>query len=295
MLQIIVPKLFAQTVSTPYCTSVEVNSYSAGNTALFELEAANYLNGLSWAGNVTQTAPATGVYNCHNYAWAGTSYWMTAWTKAALNAFDRSNINSTPPSGPYNVNRYWQDGSYTEVSESNATHVFYGSSNWQWVFGSGWKCPDDHSAKRITSGANAGKYESKWGNWGCYIHAKNESPYDASNCRYFKETPPPAYYIKSGSDICGYPGQGTYYVNSSGYAGVALYAYATSSSPNNYVWSAMWGGQCNAWFQWPNGSMADHSIYLNYGQSGGLLRVECKMYNGGTLLGTAYYYMTISP
>ena len=30
-------------------------------------------------------------------------------------------------------------------------------------------------------------------------------------------------------------------------------------------------------------------------EEGGVLRVECEMYNGSTLLGTGFYYLYVSP
>lgn len=46
---------------------------------------------------------------------------------------------------------------------------------------------------------------------------------------------------------------------------------------------------------WPSGSKADVSVYFNSGDSGGVVRLECKMYNGSTLIGTATYYLSVYP
>ena len=84
--------------------------------------------------------------------------------------------------------KYWEDGSYGEVSESTATKVWYGSC-WTWDSYLGWDNPYDHSAVRITSGSNAGKYESKWGAWPRYIHPAEKCPYPISNRKYYIKTP----------------------------------------------------------------------------------------------------------
>jgi hypothetical protein len=42
---------------------------------------------------------------------------------------------------------------------------------------------------------------------------------------------------------------------------------------------------------WPTGSHADFSFYLDPGDEGGVLAIECEMYSGYTLLGTGVYYL----
>lgn len=86
--------------------------------------------------------------------------------------------------------------------------------------------------------------------------------------------------------------------NTSNYAGTTL-----TVSPNylgyTYFWSATFTGSCDRWYIWPSndghGSSADISIYLNPGQSGGTLRVSCKVYNGLTYIGTNYTFVNVSP
>ena len=160
--------LFAQTVSTPNGSSVEVNIYSAGNIANLETFAANYIATRGWTTtgpnpDIIKTAHATGAYNCHSYAWymtegGSSNYWMNAATKADYQLYYDPE--------PKNIRKYWTDHSYIEVPESVATKVFYGScwtlNNFTWK----WENLCDHSAVRITSGAHTGKYESKWGPWG---------------------------------------------------------------------------------------------------------------------------------
>lgn len=80
----------------------------------------------------------------------------------------------------------------------------------------------------------------------------------------------------------------------SGYAGTTLVARnkATVTTPDTYVWSATFSGDCDRYYIWPTGGRADVSIYVNDGQTGGVMRVICEMYKGSTLLATAYMYVT---
>jgi len=103
---------------------------------------------------------------------------------------------------------------------------------------------------------------------------------------------PPFYIAPTPGD---YSGGSTTYANSSGYASFYVYAYATLSFPNSYVWSAQFYGQCNRWYLWPSYDRADISVYLDPGHSGGTLRIECGMYIGGTIIGTAFYYLEVLP
>jgi hypothetical protein len=56
-------------VYTPLGKSVEYQTVSAGDIALFEYQAANYISNRKWTNFVTKTGDATGEYNCHSYAW----------------------------------------------------------------------------------------------------------------------------------------------------------------------------------------------------------------------------------
>ena len=82
---------------------------------------------------------------------------------------------------------------------------------------------------------------------------------------------------------------------SGGYAGISLYAFPQMSSGLTYAWSATWTGQCDRWYIWPNGRMADLSVYLNSGHSGGTLRINCEISVGGVLASSLYYYLEILP
>lgn len=91
-------------------------------------------------------------YNCHGYAWwlheGGDSVWIG-----------------------YTPHIFWDEGSYDEVSESEATHVTYAGN---------------HSAIRI----NSQLYESKWGMLALVRHSPDNVPSNYlpnSTKRYFKK------------------------------------------------------------------------------------------------------------
>jgi hypothetical protein len=176
---------FAQ-VYTPFGTSVEYSIQSAGNVAEFENYAATYLSNRGWTNAVTKTGNATGEYNCHSYAWyksegGSNNYWINMYLSSEWNSLMASSFSSTPPS-PNNLNKYWTDGSYIPVSESQATKVWFGSC-WQWDSYVGeWVNLCDHSAVRLSSGL----YESKWGRLPRYIHPADKCPYTLSNRVYYK-------------------------------------------------------------------------------------------------------------
>lgn len=103
-------------------------------------------------------------YNCHGYAWwlheGGDSVW----------------IHCTP-------HIFWDEGSYDEVSESEATHVTYAGN---------------HSAIRI----NSQLYESKWGMLALVRHSPDNVPSDYlpnSTKRYFRKR---TFNIYGPSQIC---------------------------------------------------------------------------------------------
>jgi len=168
LLQMMVNPLSAQ-VYTPNCTSVDWLVRSAGDVSALDAYMASFIISQSWS--VTKIENATQEYNCHAYAWdmieGGTQkYWINAFTHNDMFLFYEDTFNTTLPS-PNNIAKYWADGSYLETIESQATKVYYGSC-WQWSTTlNRWKNECDHSAVRITSGANAGKYQSKWGGLWC--------------------------------------------------------------------------------------------------------------------------------
>lgn len=97
---------------------------------------------------------ASRTYNCHSYAWNLTE-----------GGTDICWLNQNP-----DLNKYWNDGSYQQVSESNAVKIFYYDG--------------DHSAVKSTT--HAGKYESKWGQAPLMRHAPDYGPYNQmQNRRYY--------------------------------------------------------------------------------------------------------------
>ncbi len=115
-------------------------------------------------------------------------YWISAFSKSDWQQFNPYSSSYTPPANN-NIKKYWEDESYIEVSEPYAIKVYYGSL-WLWSLHTGeWINPYDHSAVRITSGANAGKYESKWGSWGRYIHSADKCPYELGRRQYYMKYP----------------------------------------------------------------------------------------------------------
>ncbi|MDR1200798.1 MAG: T9SS type A sorting domain-containing protein [Tannerellaceae bacterium] len=178
-------------VYTPNGTSVDYLIFSEGNIATIESQAADWISQRGWTDHVIKTAPATGEYNCHSYAWNMSEGGSTVWISAFLNSdvFNLKDHYSTPPT-PQNIQKYWNDDSYVEVNyEDDAIKVWYGSC-WYWNSDLGeWENRCDHSAIRITTGTHAGKYESKWGAWPRYIHPEDKSPYNSSNKKYYIRKP----------------------------------------------------------------------------------------------------------
>ncbi|MBI9069177.1 MAG: T9SS type A sorting domain-containing protein [Salinivirgaceae bacterium] len=94
---------------------------------------------------------ATKEYNCHSYAWNISEYGPYCW------------IN--------NENIYWDDGSYSQVSETTIGLKV----SWSSV---------DHSA--ITTNTE-GALISKWGQAPLFRHSINDSPYGSSGLKYYKQ------------------------------------------------------------------------------------------------------------
>ena len=116
--------IYAQ-VYTPNGTFVESStpSFNAADVENWEKQAANWLSARGWTNDVIKTAPATGAYNCHSYAWYKTEggsddYWINAFSDTDLFYFNIYNYYSTPPA-PDNINKYWDDISYIEVQVPN--------------------------------------------------------------------------------------------------------------------------------------------------------------------------------
>jgi len=117
----------------------------------------------------TYMGPPSLAYNCHGYAWhvseGGNKVWIGFCTTSAHSI-------------------YWTDGSYTAVSESQATKVAYDIEN------IGKMNSGNHSAIRI----NSSTYQSKWGYWYLVKHNPNCVPsgYKADLTKgYYKRATPP--------------------------------------------------------------------------------------------------------
>jgi hypothetical protein len=106
-------------------------------------------------------------YNCHSYAWhvseGGVRVWVDDWGSSG-------DID--------NVNRYWDDGSYTETTQTNHRKVFYHPET-----------QFDHSA--VTTNQN-GWFISKWTDGPLIKHRYDNCPYwnSAVNLKYYKLSSP---------------------------------------------------------------------------------------------------------
>lgn len=222
--------------------------------------------------NAVYLSEATSTYNCHGYAWHMRS------------------VNQTPvwigKDCTISEDRYWEDHSYIETTESDATVVSY-------VEYIGHVNDLDHSA--IPTGTS-GIVISKWAENPLFRHPIAHCPYvEPSNdfvVKYYKRNPRPAYYI--GRDIYDYSSGNTYISFSGGSAYITLYAYmAKARTITRYEWSAEYYGSCDRWFISPSGNQANISIYPLHDYDSGSMRITCKMYDGNYLEGTAYYYLNV--
>lgn len=110
---------------------------------------------------------ATTTYNCHAYAWSVTEGGPKVW------------MGYSPNDPSYNPTKvYWNDGSYVETTQADATKVSYPNGN--------------HSA--VTT-ETANWFISKWGDGPLMKHRYDDCPYVSTGLRYFKKSPKPAYYI----------------------------------------------------------------------------------------------------
>ncbi len=132
------------TQTTPNGTSI--TSYIVYPTPPLSTDEIDWINNyVSTHHNVCQIySGPTRSYNCHAYAWPGsTSYWLNS------------------PGDDL----FWSDNSYVLTSYTNnaGTRVSY---------------QGDHSGIVVTGGlCNGGTaIASKWGEWGLYVHAENDVP-----------------------------------------------------------------------------------------------------------------------
>lgn len=131
----IVPHTGVLKVSDVYTSDSEIASLS------------EYLR-VNYNGAILVDAPSY-KYNCHAYAWhvseGGDKVWI--------------GIYDSPLDKPIAEDVYWEDGSYYEVPESEATKVSYHETG-------------DHSAIRLSSEW----YQSKWGSSSLVKHHPNDVP-----------------------------------------------------------------------------------------------------------------------
>lgn len=113
-------------------------------------------------------------YNCHAYAWhvseGGEKVWIGYETRTAEDI-------------------YWTDGSYIEVSESQATKVSYNEDG-------------NHSAIRL----NSTWYQSKWGSYALVKHHPNDVPvgYCPTKTKKYYKRNLPNMSITGSTFICNY-------------------------------------------------------------------------------------------
>lgn len=87
-------------------------------------------------------------------------------------------------------------------------------------------------------------------------------------------------------------------VDSSGYASTQIYA-SPSNLSYTYFWSISFDGEYDRYYLWPIGSnnhspSADVSIYLNPGDAGGRVEINCNVYYGSAFLGSATKFIYVN-
>lgn len=147
------PVLGTATTYTPKGNTVTVNR--CGEFSAAEITRVNAEVQRQWP-NATMISSASGVYNCHNYAWntynGGTSYWMLDPTK------------------------YMSDGSYRQVTglPKKGNRIYYGSKLHSGIINSDPVPPYAYDTV------------SKWGDYPLMRHAYRNCPYDTSNITFWE-------------------------------------------------------------------------------------------------------------
>ncbi len=207
----IVPHTGVLKVSDVYTSDSEIASLS------------EYLR-VNYNGAILVDAPSY-KYNCHAYAWhvseGGDKVWI--------------GIYDSPLDKPIAEDVYWEDGSYYEVPESEATKVSYHETG-------------DHSAIRLSSEW----YQSKWGSWPLVKHHPNDVPmgYNPQMAKkYYKKLP--VMSIQGQTYICSFA---DYYVTNLPAGATVNWKYTPLSSfkpsiqqntpSNNYCTIDNTYGQC---------------------------------------------------
>lgn len=166
-----------------------------------------------------------------------------------------------------------------EPSANLAKKISYTSSN--------------HSA--VSSVIDPNVFISKWGDGPLMKHEKSDCPYSTRTLAYFKKYDVPKYYI--GVDTQDYGSSSSTVYATGGHAEKVLYAYYNryAQVPTSYEWSATFSGSYDRWYIYPSGSRVEISAYLNSMNSGGMMRITCKVYSGSTLLDAPTYSLFIMP
>jgi hypothetical protein len=158
-----------KTISTPLSSSIEGIKFYQLSTYQIN-DALNYLSSFS---GIDIIESPTSAYNCHSYAWniSQNSDPEIAW----INEYDSY---SYP-----NLEKYWTDGSYIEVSGISTADIIHYTG--------------DHSAVKYSSSM----YKSKWGYNCLVVHSPNNVPsiYGTSNKYYssFKMSSPDILCMES--------------------------------------------------------------------------------------------------
>jgi len=164
---------FNVTIKTPKGTNVAALDYlylyEDYNQTEWESEDNYWLTyGNVDSSEVTLLAHSSIGYNCHSYAWHVSEGGDTLW----INDLD-ANYNDID-----NVNKYWDDDSYLETTQSNHCKVFYHPET-----------QNDHSA--VTT-SQSGWFISKWANGPLVRHKYDNCPFwnSSVNLKYYKLSNP---------------------------------------------------------------------------------------------------------
>jgi hypothetical protein len=144
---------------TPPMSSLEIATANS--------DAATWINIYSWDATPVSGKGPTIDYNCHAYAWWGSSAW--------INQFYTNPITHAYTSTP-NLSIFWTSGYYTQIASSSGT-IPSGVPDGAIVF----YVNGDHSAVKTSST----KFTSKWGTWGEYVHSPTNAPYTSSSLKFY--------------------------------------------------------------------------------------------------------------
>jgi hypothetical protein len=172
------------TINTPKGNSVEYFNFPLGDTASYRAYAANLIATNHW--DAKKVAPASGIYNCHAYAWyvseGGSECWISATDDGIIDIY---NPNITPTNIPSNLNEYWtNNGGYHSISDKIVNAKVYYGSEWSWsnLYGQ-WTNTKDHSA---IVDSNMDYFVSKWGKLPRYKHKTADCPYASTSLSYYQ-------------------------------------------------------------------------------------------------------------